>query len=96
MTGSEVLWNVRREGWLFNDAPVKGVRTARMKGTATRHPERAREFSFNCRDNALFCRVEVGGGRKERLRIGMLRLGESRFSVSNLHDVSQVHHGHAM
>ena len=88
MTSSKVLWNMRREDWLLNDAPVEGVWTAGVKGTTTRHPERTWEFSFDCCDDALFRWVEVGSSRKERLRVGMLGLGESRFGVSNLHDVS--------
>jgi len=94
MTSGKVGRAVRHKSRFLNHAPIKCVRAARVKWASTRHLEWAWKFTFDRRNNALFCGVEIGSSGKECLRVRMLRLRKNRFGISDLYNVAQIHHGY--
>ena len=67
-----------------------------MKGTARRRVDGARDIP-SCRNDRLFsARVGHGDGRDENLRVGVQRPVVEIAACGKLHDLPQVHDGHAV
>src|ERR1700716_3270627 len=80
----------------LDTAAVECHWAAWMETAALRHLERARHFAL--RHNALAAKGRVGDrhGREQHLRVRMLGLTLYRLACSDLDDLAQVHHRHAI
>jgi len=86
------------EGWLLNRANLLRLEAARVKATSRRWINRARHLAgkWNSSAQPLLFRIGQGDGRKQRLRVGMLRRLKQLPPVGDLYHLAQVHHEHSM
>ena len=89
--------NLAKLGALLS-ALLASNRAARVETTAARRIDRRRRIALqnDALSRALHIRVRNRHGRKQRLRIGVVRLCVEGLPVRDLHHVAKVHNGDAI
>ena len=80
----------------LRSAAAESVRAARMKRTARRNGERARQLAAYRSGTGAPVRVEGGRRREQGLRVGVLRAIEQRLARRQLDDAPKIHDRGAM
>jgi len=96
MARREVVGGHLAERRLVQHANLLRVVAARVEAAARRRGDRAGDIPRQDHARLLSPRVRDGGGREQRLGVGVERDPVEGLGVGQFRELSQVHHGHAV